>query len=127
MKTKQERIALLEETAAHYKLDTRALDLKGRCTYWSEEKQCGCAIGRKLPIGLARALTALHVAKGPKASDVHEYWEFFPEDLQQYGKNFLKALQILHDGQENWTEDGLSEKGRDYVEEIRRDLEREEA
>lgn len=122
MKSLQEKLALLDETAAFYTSETLCM-LDGpvtdgaRCRYHIDGK-AGCAVGRLIADKeLCKRLDASTI------TGVVAVFELFPTDVQEYGKNFLVALQGLHDDSDHWTSTGLSEDGRKRVAEIRQSLE----
>ena len=121
-KTKEEKLALLNETILYYSENT-----KRRCRQINEngENACfyngannnktessGCAVGRLIPIELAEELDNRFEGID---STVFEVFHFLPQNVKDYGKKFLGKLQLLHDVDEHWDEMGLTEIGNEYV------------
>lgn len=79
----------------------------------------GCAIGRHLPLELARKFDHWHVSQKFQSAgimDVPE--EELPENLKFLGIHFLEQVQQLHDGNEFWSQKGLSASGKIMLEDI---------
>ena len=51
----------------------------------------------------------------------HDVFSRLPIELQELGVDFLREVQYLHDIDEFWNEEGLSEKGHEYAEGITED------
>jgi hypothetical protein len=121
----KKQLALLEDTAASYTLETRCIDFRGVCQYFVQGKK-GCAIGRLIPDKeLCRQLDkGIVTATGGVSNtatriDAPEVFALIPLELQEYGIEFLSILQGLHDYLPNWSDCGLSEKGKEYVNSIK--------
>jgi hypothetical protein len=122
------REAFLNETVEYYSADPVGRRCRGRngggfdgCEYAPETlgKQAtseGCAIGRKLPREIALELDELQAGS---VCD-HLTWNRLPEELTSLGQEFLQAVQTLHDISDYWTAIGLSTKGKNLVQRIRR-------
>lgn len=116
MKTKEDKLKLLEETATFYTSENRCL-VGGLCKYWTEDKPNGCAIGRLISDKkLCKELNPL----GTVGRDC--VFDILPDELKDYGQNFLRELQMLHDTGDNWNETGLSERGKSVREEIKEQI-----
>lgn len=112
----QQRLALLEETAAHYNSTNRAVkEGTSNCQYSPTATSEGCAIGRKLPKELAHFLDVTPVSFSGKSVNSQEVFDLMPEELKRLGKRFLRELQSLHDRISNWNNLGLSELGKTRV------------
>jgi len=117
---KQKQLALLEETAAFYNSNNRAENEKGGCYYTlivnGEER--GCAIGRKIA---DKSLCEKFNLMGGRnySPSVKQVFYMIPFELQELGINFLTSIQSLHDIKDNWNLEGLSERGKKYVEDIK--------
>lgn len=120
MKTKQDKLNLLEETATFYTSENRCVWSKGlsACQYYTKDIPHGCAIGRLIPDKtLCKQLNSWGgVCNTPT-------FNLLPPDLQEYGQSFLSELQRLHDGEYNWNMSGLSLTGIRFVQEIREQIE----
>ncbi len=109
-KTKAECLALLNETAAHYKNSNRAINpdnvgFAPRCMYETPDgKQC--AIGRKVPD------LALRIKMNSEGGiRFNRAWQLLPEELRDYGQDFLASVQNFHDCDDHWDDEGMSAKG----------------
>jgi hypothetical protein len=112
----QKQLAFLEETVAFYNLDNRCVTGGGNCRYHLPGKE-GCAIGRKIvDKNLCRLLDDWDGDTG--VSEI-EIFEQLPEELQLLGKRFLEEIQELHDDEDNWTLEGISDTGLESVKEIK--------
>jgi len=117
MKTKEDKLKLLEETAQFYNTGNRSV-IRISCRYFLPNKP-GCAIGRLIADKkLCRKLDVFS-----DGSSVRAVFSYLPEDLKNYGVNFLEMLQELHDRESNWTETGLSALGLRHVEKMKADIE----
>lgn len=113
----EQRRELLKETAETYTLLNRSIaDTYGnaKCLYSPSQKSPGCAIGRKISKELADKLDKCV----DSAVDNDEIFVELPFELKKLGKEFLFAIQSLHDDENYWTETGLSECGKKRVENI---------
>lgn len=107
---------LLAETQAHYNSSNRSQDKALACCY-SGPQDRRCAIGRIMTEdGLekvirarmnANNLAAVMNAFGPDI--VQEEWR--PLFATKEGIEFAIQVQKLHDTNENWDENGLTERG----------------
>lgn len=110
MKTIQEqRLEFINETAAHFNLNNRAIRGNDVCVY-SHQFNGGCAIGRHLTAELADNLDANFTSTGSPAG-VHAVWTYLPAELTALGEGFLAAAQAFHDQPENWNASGLTTGG----------------
>ncbi len=113
----QKQLALLEETAKFYNLKNRSV-YKGNCKYFHPTKQ-GCALGRLIPDKeLCQRLDELTQEK--TNFSFNEAFEMFPDDLKKYTWQFLAEVQELHDYEFFWTDNGISFKGEQKVDRIKR-------
>lgn len=72
----------------------------------------GCAIGYKLiEMGMEELCKELDKTQ----NYVGVIFDRLPNELKEYGRDFLCDLQGLHDAPDNWDENGLSERGRHVV------------
>lgn len=119
MKTKEDKIALLEETAAFFNSGNRSTGPDGHsCLYWSPSNQEGCAIGRLIKDKeLCKKLDGEFKDDSSVGSD--EVFARLPIEIQEYGQVFLAELQALHDYHPNWDRDGLSQFGKNKVSSIK--------
>lgn len=123
-KTKQDKLVLLEDTIKYYSEDInrRCVNSTTDLCYYSstsipDKWSDGCAIGRLLTPKLRLELDA----KSSEMSNtsVKHIFHLLPENIQDYGKDFLDKLQKLHDNARNWNDEGLSEHGKIMVDEIK--------
>lgn len=113
MKSKEEKLALLEETAKAFTLETRSVKPESIvCLYGGR----GCAVGRLIA---DKQLCARLDAFGNSDIKNPAIWELIPEDVKEWGVDLLSNLQMLHDLEENWDSSGLTERGRQELAEIK--------
>ncbi len=116
MTIKQKRLALLDETAAHFNSKNRSATPNG-CFYGG----IGCAIGRKIE---DKELCAKLDEKwdSEQGSSVGNCAVFrkLPGDLRKLGQSFLRDLQLLHDTDHNWDSKGLTLDGHEAYEAIKK-------
>jgi len=103
------KLELLNNTAARYNINTRAVNVKGCCSYITED-------GKKCAIG-AEVRNPSKLVNGGVLNDY--VFSALPKRLQKMGLDFLSDIQSLHDKPINWNERGLSEKGSDRFEQIK--------
>jgi hypothetical protein len=77
-----------------------------RCKYRGANNTA-CAIGREIPDELAKSLDR-SFQNAVKADSV---FDKLPKRLQRMGKDFLNAIQRLHDTSYCWDETGLTPNG----------------
>lgn len=115
---KNAQAQFLKETVEFFHTGNRATTQNG-CVYRPTANSPGCAIGRHL---VNKDLCEMFDWRGGLGAWLDsQYIDLGP--LAVLGVNFLAAVQQLHDSQqaeENsyWNETGLSERGRDRVEQI---------
>ena len=115
MKTlKEKRQDFLNEVVNHFNLNNRAVDCNNKCVY-SHAVNGGCAIGRKCSEELANKLDFR------ESVESDEVFPHLPKELQELGKDFLMAIQNLHDGQHYWTTNGPSIDGHRNIQRIEKD------
>lgn len=109
----QKQLAFLEDTIKHYNLNNRSSNDGGQCTYLPfHDKTLGCAIGRHIEDKeLCKKLDSLRC---PGVSSVDTF-DLLPDNLKELSRLFLVHIQSLHDGFENWNDDGLSKTGIERV------------
>jgi hypothetical protein len=111
---KELRLEFLNETINFFNSTNRSFKNKG-CHYYLEGKD-GCAIGRKITDkDLCRELDKM---LDSSVSNI-EVFESLPMELKILGMTFLKKVQLLHDIGTHWDEHGISESGKQYVNEIK--------
>lgn len=123
MKTvKERRTAVLQDTVQYYSQDPegrRCKDLNECCyspkTIGKEATSEGCAVGRLLPTELQELLD--RDFEGIGVSNDHLFYAL-PQEIQDLGQAFLARLQFLHDIEEYWDSEGLTESGKEYARQI---------
>lgn len=110
MKTiKQQRLDLLNETVSYYSEDINKRAIKDNfCYYYQADTGHKCAIGRH--INYQDYLNN----KLDEGFTVKEYYIFalLPEHIRRLNEDFLYEVQRLHDGEDYWDVNGLSDKGK---------------
>lgn len=130
-KLKKRQLEILEDTVKYYSENVlRRCVEDGACRYSPESLNIqdiseGCAIGRLLPRDLCNKLDELDSDLSVRyffhKSDRYPNLEI-PQDILVLGKDFLIALQTLHDMDCYWDENGLSERGESFVGEIQQKI-----
>ena len=114
MKTiKQQRLDFLNETVAYYSADTsrRAMSANKDCYYYQADTGNKCAIGRHINFQDYKNNEIEHGV--PVAYYI--VFALLPESVRRLGKDFLSKVQILHDGDDYWYFNSLSDKGKQKV------------
>lgn len=109
------RLEVLEETAKHYNSTNRSQDPEsGRCSYFPPDdvESDGCAIGR--------LIEDKSLCVDFEDDSLQDIFYKLPEWLQELGMEFLDDLQGLHDVKEHWDEKGLTERGKERYESIKK-------
>ncbi len=129
-KTKEEQLALLNDTIAHYSENVNrrcvAIDSNGQiqCKYSgttiNNTESDGCAIGRLLTPELRLMLD--NNCGDTIPSGVDNVWGDLPDEIKAYGQAFLITLQKLHDEPSYWGSEGLTERGQSCVDRIKVDI-----
>jgi hypothetical protein len=128
---KTEMLKLLEDTIQFYSEDVSRRSVKdngrgGHICYYSHNRK-KCAIGRLLtPEELEWwAQVAENKFAELENSSYRHMVEIcgVPVNLQGFDPVFLTDLQSLHDNDRHWGENGLTEKGKEWVGEIKRQFE----
>jgi hypothetical protein len=122
MKTiQQRRLEFLNETVNYYSEDTsrRALttdkDGHNYCEYCTKDGR-RCAIGRVLNIDYQTSLSIHN-----RSVDADVVYELVPDEIKELGRLFLSELQVLHDTDNCWDSNGLTNAGKRRVELIKLD------
>lgn len=112
------REEFLLDTIKYYSEDTsRRCVLNGKCTYSPKTLNInsdGCAIGRWLDEELKLELDAI----GTVPVQNEKVFDKLPEWMQGMGRCFLHDVQKLHDINNYWNESGLSQFGKNKVNEM---------
>lgn len=118
MKESKTREELLDSTIKFYNSTNRAMQNTGGCYYHlqlaGEDKPRRCAIGREISEELAITLDLNN--DGAVSDD--DVFDKLPSRLQDMGQMFLQDVQLLHDDEKYWDENGLSEEGEQEVERL---------
>lgn len=117
-------LEIIDETAIHFSshpFATRSVSLSGECRYLTDD-------GRMCSVGRCMQSPTTDLSGSPyslwRDSDKESLIEFESQLKPEYrGHNaeFWTDLQEFHDGSEYWTVDGLSELGKDRLEELQLD------
>ena len=115
------RLEFLEDTVKWYSEnpDRRCFNHDGKCLYspknaLNNTESTGCAIGIHLSPELASYLDEHYTNSG-----VERVFEDLPDNLKELGVAFLSNIQYLHDIDSFWTKESLSERGKEFVNEIK--------
>lgn len=124
---KNKKLKLLEETILYYSENTLRRCRKDKTCFYdgsrnTEVESQGCAIGRILPKELAKQLDDEYTF-GSKLSDVVDVYHLLPIEIQDYGVQFLSRLQQIHDANDYWDGNGLTEAGKIAVQRFKYDIE----
>lgn len=119
MKTLQEkRLEFLNETVGFYTNNPRSVTENGICIYSPSEKSVGCAIGRHIEDKELCYQLDHHRQGGTPATGIRYTFEFLPLKLKEFGKDFLRSVQSLHDNDHCWERKGLSKLGKEVYNKI---------
>ena len=122
------KIAVLNETVAYYSENTlrRCIMDNGTCFYSGSKNELtesgGCAIGRLLSKELSNLLDnefTFNKYKGNGGCGTKAIFKKLPLEIQDYGENFLRELQTLHDNNVFWRVNDLTIDGKKYVRDIK--------
>ena len=123
---KEKQLALLNETVEYYSADPVGRRCVGerRCAYSPiklglEDTSEGCAIGRKITAELAEEFDA---EIGDSSVSNRYIFDRLPEELKELTVQFLEVIQYLHDSDNSWDGKGLTQIGKERVEQIKRDF-----
>ena len=122
----QQQLEFLQETVDYYSVnpdERRNVSATFSCKYTPQLPTSeGCAIGRKIPLELAKQLDT-GVDKETKkyigsSVAIVAVFNQLPNDLKVLGNSFLQSIQCLHDNEVYWDTEGLSKEGKVEVESI---------
>lgn len=120
MKTQEQKLQLLDETIAYYSKGNKRCASSMGCRYSGKTvgiKTQGCAVGRLLKPALR-----IELDKNSGIVTYSRIWEKLPKNIQSYGQDFLRQLQMLHDDASFWGIKGLSSGGEFFVKELRQKI-----
>jgi hypothetical protein len=119
MTLKEKQLAFLEDTVQHYNANNRSSN-SNECSYApAHEYTLGCAIGRHIEDKeLCRNLDL----KPESGVSYIPIFNELPQELRDLGIGFLTQLQTLHDREENWDEEGLTDLGSRMAVNIQRQI-----
>lgn len=116
VRTKEEYLALLNETVQYYSEDTsRRAIVRGACTYKTHDGRM-CAVGRCLK----ENIIDYDKHNSLNFSSLLQYYEeeIFKEEYVGFDEGFWLRLQELHDESKYWGENCLSPKGELIIKKI---------
>lgn len=120
-KTTEQKIELVWDTVNYYSenpSERRCKSYDG-CVYSptnaDKPNSEGCAVGRLLTDELKIKLDNVGIIG---TTGVGEIFHELPDDIRAYSQYLLESLQSLHDRDDNWTPDGISDEGEEYVKKI---------
>lgn len=119
------KIEIIDDTVAYYSADVtrrskQLVNNKVQCTYKGPEGR-ECAFQRVVEDDLSEYDCSTTFGYGESAASIIVKKEDlkFKEGYEGHDKNFWGAIQHLHDMDVHWDENGLSEKGNKYVEDLK--------
>ena len=117
---------ILEKVAATYTLQTRSLKLNSdtSCLYVGlEGRRCGVALFCKQDDVTLGRLTEMDRDCSPGVSDFDfSKWkldDLLEEEAKGHELEFWSDVQYFHDEKRNWNEDGLTERGKEFLQEMK--------
>lgn len=113
-RTKQDYINLLEETIQYYSENPRGInDTVGLCQYKTDEGYF-CPVGRCLT---EEAFNNQYILdnKGVRELDSSTFQTLVKPQYKNFKLEFWQELQRVHNRNENWNKDGLSDKGEKHM------------
>lgn len=119
-RTKEEYLALLEDTVKYYSEDPsrRSKNDSGYCVYKSENGN-RCAVGRFL----VKDFNYYLYNTENSVEDLYNYYsetdEFLIPEYRGYDIDFWSTLQVFHDEGKYWDKTGLTDDGKLAVERIK--------
>lgn len=122
-RTKEEYLALLEDTVKYYSEDTsrRAME-ENDCVYLTEDGR-KCAVGRFL----VENFDYTHFNSCYSVKDLYTQYgntdKFLTSECRGYNIDFWQRLQGLHDNSTLWDNKGLTKSGKITVENIKSHIE----
>lgn len=120
VRTKEEYLALLNETVQYYSEDTsRRAIVNGTCQYITSKGQM-CAVGRCLKKGFLNNINGHNSLTLISLLQYYKEEEIFKQKYVGFDGRFWLKLQDLHDEFKYWGENCLSPKGELLVERIER-------
>lgn len=112
---KEKQLEFLNKTIEKYTLKNRGYNKEREvCFYSPSNESPGCAIGSEVSLEIAKKLDEINYG-------VNDNYTFnlLPDNLKQLGQNFLTAIQNLHDTELFWDIEGLSDIGKNQVNNIK--------
>jgi hypothetical protein len=104
------KVEIIEETANFYNLTNRGLNTDGYCVYRTEDGKM-CAVGRCLNDDFKPLQNIYYSVKSLFNDNENEDSIFLKEEYVGHSMMFWHSLQGFHDNTENFTTEGLSDKG----------------
>lgn len=93
----------------------RCISKKSKCSYSPENADMplseGCAIGRFLKPEVQKIFDKEENTGIEDIVNIESNYVLLPEWMKSTDAHFLCLIQELHDSNENWTKDGISEMG----------------
>ena len=114
---------IIDETIAAYTLNNRGVDKSGNCRYIVPDTGVCCAVGRCCEAPQAEwygSFAMLRPRQFDNTFTPEQREEQFKPEYRGHSAFFWMDLQGLHDEALNWTSDGLSEEGKQRVDELRK-------
>jgi len=102
-------LEILDEPAAAYTSETRALDDEGACQYFANGRMC--AVGRCM----TDPKSFFDAGDVDDLAENHDFNEVLKPEYRGFTIEFWSVLQWLHDKSANWDSLGLSPHGAEDV------------
>lgn len=121
-KIKRRMLIFLDETIQHYNRDNRSFN-NFLCSYIPDDPSTseGCAIGRKLSKSYKKKMMASEKFSEINIRDVNRL--FYELHTPRYFKgmplSFLKQVQGLHDDDNFWCRNGLTDDGEEFCRKLK--------
>ena len=118
------KVEIIEETAAFYNLNNRAVKHSSgygtSCVYLDAETGNKCAVGRCL--NPDADVSEYNSGVGAKALFEALGFDILKEEYRIVDSKFWMALQSFHDNRSHWDENGLTQEGIKYKNELIEEL-----
>lgn len=113
MKTiEKRRLEILDWEKDNRNINNRSVNSVSMCAY---SGPIGCAVGR-----LVSDKDLCYKMDSLDDSSIYHVFSLLPEDVRELGKGFLSVVQELHDTNVYWNENGLTSRGMENYDDIKK-------